>query len=600
MWLRALSFSSVWLLVASNAASKSSSLEVRTRLQTSRAHYQGENLTQAQEFLKADNEAQADFVRRCQVVVTVSDDKFLPLQPLDRFCQTTDAAVECKLAVGQRLKETHARDGDMGKFCGAVYDWFQGKYGMKCPQQCRKLQCKSTCMWLDAKKKLNKDNEGIKVDMLSAENLLKDIKAVSKNAQEKAAELKKSNFTVKMIGVKIQRAQKDLAEKQQSVKDAQAKKAKVDQAADKLEKTIEATEDQLVKREDSIMKQKFAIDKAKLTLENMERSSARDTDRAKEDREEEKSLKAEVAKISKQLGEVNKQKAAITKTRDADMKAAKDQKTVVGAKHAKMSKAIKELEPFKLKDLLQVQAAAEPKEKPDYEREYEDAYYASKYNKHPSAQDLKELVENQYKRTKAADKILQSLNKKIRDANQEIKELDSDIGRLQKSSKEASDKAAEAKKKAEELEKRSKEVQGKATKFKQDSIAKPLAEMQKAEEAQKKEQASKYKAEKTLKFMQGIIKDEAKKVDVAKTHLANSEMALSLQQKDLAQAQTVSADTQKEKDALEKKAKAMKDNLGASEKAMMDRIKGYKAAAKDLDKHRPEIVRLHQLQPEFL
>jgi len=45
--------------------------------------------------------------------------------------------------------------------------------------------------------------------------------------------------------------------------------------------------------------------------------------------------------------------------------------------------------------------------------------------------------------------------------------------------------------------------------------------------------------------------------------------------------------------------KDQKASLGLSEKALVARIKVYKTAAKDLDKHKPEIVRQHGLQPEL-
>jgi len=147
-----------------------------------------------------------------------------------------------------------------------VYDWFQGKYGMKCPQQCRKLQCRSTCMWLDAKKKVNKDNDEIKDEMQQAENLLNEIKGVNKQVDEKVRQENKIKFNINIIGVKIERADKDLKEAKSDATAAEAKRNKVHQAAVKLEKTIAATADNLVKREDAMLKQQFAMDKAKLKL----------------------------------------------------------------------------------------------------------------------------------------------------------------------------------------------------------------------------------------------------------------------------------------------------------------------------------------------
>lgn len=603
-----------WLLVnqaeaASNGAARSSSLVARSNLRSRRTmrgqQLQGNNtnLTLGQELLKDDQAAQDDFVRRCQVVVTVSDDKFLPVKPLDRFCQTTDAAMECRMKVGQRLKETHARDGDMGKFCSAVYDWFQGKYGMKCPQQCRKLQCKSTCLWLDAKKKLNEANAEIKVDMLAAEKVLKNIKGISKEVQEKVSEEKKFNFTIKMIGVKIGRAEDSLTEKKYDLGNATAKKAKVSDAATKLEKTIEATEDNLVKRSDAIMKQKFAIDKAKLKLKAMGRASQRDLDRAKEDRDEEKSLKSEADGLAKDIAELEKSKTAVTKTRDSDTKAAKDQEKVVKAKADKMRTAIKELDEFRVQTLLAVkpeQGAAEASvsliQADPFETDFKKGYHAM-YKNDPKVDELKELVKNQYKRTKAADKILQGLLKKIKDSNHQIEELKIDIARLGKQKKAASDKSLVAKGKADALDKKAQDALKEAETFRDTNVTKPTAELKKAEDAQKTEEAKKAKAEKTLKMMQDLLKEEVKKVSDATAAVSNAGMALDAEKQSLVKTKSDLAEVVKQREALQAKEKDMKDHLGDNEKAMMERIKAYKESLKDLEKNKPEIVKLHSLQP---
>ena len=57
--------------------------------------------------------------------------------------------VQCNLAVVDRMKETHRRHGDIAQACKMIYEWFQKEYGDECPHQCQKLQCRSTCDWLE-------------------------------------------------------------------------------------------------------------------------------------------------------------------------------------------------------------------------------------------------------------------------------------------------------------------------------------------------------------------------------------------------------------------------------------------------------------------
>jgi len=549
------------------------------------------NLTQAQEFLKADTQAQDDFVRRCEVVVTVSDDKFLPVKPLDRFCQTTDAAMECRMKVGMRLKETHARDGDMGKFCGAVYDWFQGKYGMQCPKQCRKLQCKSSCMWLGAKKKMNSENSQIKEDMMAAEVALRKIKALGVAVRDKSAEQKKREFTIKMIGVKIGRAKKALTEKTADQKAVQKKKSKVDKAYANLEKTLEKAEENIVKRDDALMKQKFAIDKAKLSLEAKAREAQRSMDKAKEDREEQKSLATESAKLGKEIAGLNKQGGALKKSLAVDQKAAKAQGAVVKSKTAKMAKAWKELDAFKASG-LNVDEFADP----NYEIKHRGVMNRA-YKKDKRVGPLKELATNQYNRVKASEKVLLGLEKKMRDTNDEIKDINLAAARLTKQKKEADKLSNAAKAKADGLDKSAKAGIDSAKKFKAASITKPLVQMRKTQAAQKREQVSRDKAKKTLKFMGNLQKEQTAKVDAAAGQVSSAQTALGSQQKSLVQAKGWLSDAKKERASLAKQEKAEKATLAANEKAMMGRIKAYKKAVRDLDKYKPEIVRQHSLLP---
>jgi len=571
-------------------------------------HQAGPNLTQAQEFLKADLEAGDDFVRRCQVVVTVSDHKFLPIQPLERFCGTTDAVVECRLAVGQRLKATHARDGDMGEFCSAAYDWFQVKYGMKCPSQCRKLQCKSTCMWLEAKKKLNKDDFQIKDDMSAAEDSLKRVKGMGQAIHEKLTIEKKMNFSIKMLNVKLERAKTTLAGNTKDQAAHKNKTAKVIDAYKKLENAIDLTKQSLIKQADIIMKQKFAIDKAKLKHEGMTRSFQRDTDRAKEDREEQKSLQAESDKLNASITELNTQKASLTKSVAADTKAANAQAEAYKKKVDAMMKAAKELDAFKVgsdsptlcgekegstckcngrvyygkkhvsgkpgkgplttfekmkktnfktkevngqikcsngefgdptpgffkhcwceEDTGFLQEDAEPHHDAVHGSEYEKAYglyMNGNYKNDPSVPIIKELVENQRTRVRAAEKLLYALQKKIRESEDEIKEVDADIKRLESQKKEAQDAANGAKLSANGLEKRATDGKATMTTFQANNITGPETKMQQAQDKEKKTHASKAKAERTLKHMGELLKEQQAKLDSATASVSAANLAL--------------------------------------------------------------------------
>jgi len=549
-------------------------------------------LTPAQEIVKFDQEARDDFERRCEVVVTVSDDKFLPVKPLDRFCQTTDAVVECRMKVGQRLKETHARDGDMGKFCSAVYDWFQGKYGMKCPSQCKKLQCKGTCKWIDEKKKLNKDNAQIKGDMESAEKALKAIKALGEDIHNKIDEAAKVDFNIKMHKKKIGRSKQDLDDKKMEHKEFQVKLGKIDGVYKKLQDSIEAAKESLIKQDDDLMKAKFAIDKAKLKHSNMLRAVDRTSDKAKEDREEQASFEKDAGKVNKSIVELDEGIAALAKGRSADQKAAQKADSVVKEKVKAMIKACRELDAWKVDDGKKLPA---PK---SVEEEY-NQYMSGNYKNAPEVPIIKELVQNQHTRVKAAEKALEAINKKIRDASDEIKSMKADRSRLQEQHKEAMDSANAAKKEAGDLEAKVMADTEAAEKLKENEVDKPTKKYEESQSKRKKTDEGKQKAERTLKLTGEALQEQRQRVSAAEGAVNAVDLQVKGHQKDLEEAEAQHKKLLKQEQKMKDNEKMAKKKLEKDEKELVERIKVYKTAVKDLDKHKPEIVRLHGLQPEL-
>jgi len=409
---------------------------------------------------------------------------------------------------------------------------------------------------------------------------------------------KKLKFALKMLNVKLGRAKKSLAENKADQNATSIKVKKVNTAYTKLENTIEATKQSLIKQADAIMKAKFAIDKAKLKHENMMRSIQRDTDRGKEDREEQKSLQGEADKLNVSIVELSQQKASLTKTVAADTKAASAQAQAMKTKVDAMLKAAKELDAFKVVSVLVQEGAAPSPAKPSYEAEY-GKYMHGNYKNDPSVPIIKELVENQHKRVKAAEKLLFALQKKIRDTEDEIKEVEHDKTRLEKEKKKADDASATADKKADDLEKKASTSSASATKFLNSSITMLEVELQKQKDKETKTHASKAKAERTLKHMGQLVQEQQAKLNSENGAVTSSEDAQKSVEDQITESTGALTNMQKQVSDSQAEEKAAKEKLATEEKGLVARIKVYKVAAKDLDKHKPEIVRQHGLQPEL-
>lgn len=548
-------------------------------------------MTEGQKLVAADMEAEEDFRRKCQTVVTVSDDKFLPVKPLDRFCQTTDAAMECRLKVGERLKETHARDGDMGKFCLAVYGWFQTKYGSKCPEQCRKLQCKSTCMWLDTKKKLDEDNKDLKAGMEEAKESLKKVKEAEKTVEGKKEEQKKQEFAIKMLNTNIERAAQDQKEKKDFVDTTSKRSKKFDKQVDDTQKKIDVAEASMINQEDANQKLKFAIDKAKGKLENIERNAVRDMERAKEDRDEEKSLNAEAGRLSKEIDDLKNEEDGLTQTLNDDKRERAAQKENWNKRVTKLQTAMNSLAEYAKDSEKPVTNKYEMPQK--FEAEYKRRLDAVEYKSSTEVGDFKELMTNQYNRAKDEENVLNEIDNKVTDTEQEISEVKAENARLTAKKVKADKSAKSAKDKADALEKRGQDGMTTANTIKEEQVVKPTAELNKGKDKYAALKAGKLKDEKTLTFVDDAAKQESAKLKVAQNDLLSAEQHhedLKAQKKE---AEGKLKDIEREKKEAEEALKAMKMGVAKDEKSLTGRIKVYKAAMKDLNKHKPEIVRQH-------
>jgi chromosome segregation ATPase len=543
------------------------------------------------DFPGLDKAAREDFGRRCEVLVTVSDEKFLPVKPLVRFCDTTDAPMECRLKVSMRLKETHARDGDMGQFCSAVYDWFQGKYGMKCPKQCKKLQCRSTCLWLDKKKEAMEENLEIKEEMQEAQEKMKYMKELADNITKMEAEEKKSNFTLSMSATRVARAEKALADREADAKAAHEKLEKVEKTVEEIETNITILKDNLVTMEDSIVKQTFALDKAKLKLEDMSRAKDRLVAKTEEQEVEEKSLQKDIAKIDKQLKELQRGKDGYSKQVTEATKEAAEMKTELDTKVDKLKTAEQTLDPFRKKTFSAPTGS-------DWDEAAEEWIHGD-YVDDERVPETKELVENQYKRAKDAEQALNDQNQKIKDLQETIADIDRQSAQYGEEKTKVSSEETKANETAKQLIDEAQKEEEAMKEQKENEIDKPLEALEKAKAEKLKTESDLEKATRTLKFAQGLLEQQKSHHHALSGYVSQAQMSLEHENLSLKTSQGHLANIQEELKVLTDEEEAKKAAMQSMESGMMTRIKAYKERAKSLYLKRPEIVRLFGLEPKM-
>jgi chromosome segregation protein len=204
--------------------------------------------------------AQEDFVRRCTVAMSVRTVDMLPLKALEEFCSTTSHVYECRQKVEFRLKEVFESGGSMSDYCLSAYEWFQGKYGMNCPAQCDKLQCKATCSWLKEKGQIEARTKELEAMKLEVDSTLSKLKEAKDKAVEANRTAKEKNFTVSQAELWVSRATEDSDDANKKQKAAEAKVANLTKKSDSLKATKVSMQKNITASEDSLDQLKQEID----------------------------------------------------------------------------------------------------------------------------------------------------------------------------------------------------------------------------------------------------------------------------------------------------------------------------------------------------
>jgi hypothetical protein len=362
-------------------------------------------------------EARDDFKRKCEVVTTVSDKQYLPVEPLKRFCETTDNPMECRLQVSMRLKDTYARDGDMGEFCVAVWEWFQSKYGEHCPTQCRKLQCRATCLWLEEKEEANEAKVKISEELKVAAKKMESIKELQEEINSKKAEEEKAKFTVSMAVTRKDRATKAVAEREADLKAGEAKLKKTDELVLDIKANITVIKDTSIKLEGEVTKQTFDLDKDKLKFEDMGRTAKRLMDKASEQVKLGKSFQEDIDRIAKQVNTLTKEHERVSKIIGEDNKKLSDLQKDMDDKIDKVETAWEMLKQFMEADMKEPSGSSWD--------EIAQKWIHGNYVEDDRVPETKELVENQYKRAKDAEAAYNEMKQRIKDQT----EMSFDISR---------------------------------------------------------------------------------------------------------------------------------------------------------------------------
>lgn len=158
----------------------------------------------------------------------------------------------------------------MKLFCHSAYDWFQQKYGMYCPSQCQKQQCKSTCEWLKEQKVLKEAGEKIEERSEADSGSQKKLEQLEAELVDARQDAEMRNRSVAQGEVKVERANATLQEELGNVAWQQNRSSQVDELVRSLEVKKEDFAVNITSSGETLDELNMRIDKADLGTHMLE------------------------------------------------------------------------------------------------------------------------------------------------------------------------------------------------------------------------------------------------------------------------------------------------------------------------------------------
>merc|ERR1719420_499786 len=167
------------------------------------------------------------FVPKCQAMVIVRFEDYLPIGAITKVCQDAGNHQGCH-AWGDELTalfRAGAQPDEYATWCDKFYDWFHERFASRCTHQCEKFACKPICLYHEQKQAIEQGE---------AELMVQDQAVYA--SQQRVAELDRDLDSAEAV-------EKQAAAAALRVADAEAK-VETSEAAVKAARDIEAAADQ--------------------------------------------------------------------------------------------------------------------------------------------------------------------------------------------------------------------------------------------------------------------------------------------------------------------------------------------------------------------
>mmetsp|Transcript_135634 Transcript_135634/g.377756 ORF Transcript_135634/g.377756 Transcript_135634/m.377756 type:complete len:567 (+) Transcript_135634:163-1863(+) len=208
--------------------------------------------------------ARRDFVQRCTVAMSVTNDALQPWKQVDAICNVTTLPFQCRQEVTERFKAVHERGSRMSPVCEAAYDWFQDHYGNLCPAQCWKVQCQTTCQWLEENRKLEQTEAALRAREKSQGEQDHEVRNLQQEVDKQRLATDALQREAATLEAQAMRANATLLKVQEQIDQALEKKERVHNKTWMLEAELQEIATDMSGAEQKVFEQGQSLDKLEL------------------------------------------------------------------------------------------------------------------------------------------------------------------------------------------------------------------------------------------------------------------------------------------------------------------------------------------------
>lgn len=460
----------------------------------------------------------------------------------------------------------------MQGFCGAAYEWFQAKYGMFCPGQCDKYQCRSTCAWLKEQGEHKDEEKSIAGAMSMSDATKSELEALGKQVATLKEEELKLKRGLEQAGVVVGRAQKVVDEANKDVDGQSARMRDFEQKRDTREAEEKKAATTLSDTKEALETLEFKLQEKGLDLKRMETEAERLTKKKAK-------YEGKLSKLDEEVQKGEDDKRALIAMKDDEAEkaveaatAVEEQKAVVQEADNKITDAEKQFKVDKL--LVKTFGEGGPGEgSPEFKKMVKEL----ELRKKEQEDKLYELERVQRKMQQAVDL-----------AQKEIDNFEADLAKVR-------NERNAMRTQVDDIEKEAAAKAKEAAKFEEGPIGQGMKQAKQMEEDITAMEKTLETAKITTKFANQAVDDQKATLDKAKSKAMEAKEMLEVSQASEDDAEEALKAKGEEIKGKEEEEATLKGAHDSHLEKLNGRIAENKKEGRRLDRTQPEIVRQHGL-----